>query len=140
MYLSCLQDKKNFAHFGGLTKMYFQKFKFGKKIWRLFFEIVPKISNFKVPMIFVIEHKLSAQPNVPIFWNWTNKNIPHLQQCVQLKKSLKNAKSLHPITHPHSYRPTWDEYTCSRQCRYTYTTNLGRFSAHAWSQLFLLHF
>ena len=56
MYLSCLQDKKNFAHFGGLTKMYFQKFKFGKKIWRLFFEIVPKISNFKVPMIFVIEH------------------------------------------------------------------------------------
>ena len=56
MYLSCLRDKKNFAHFGGLTKMYLQKFKFKKKFGDCSSKLSKKISNFKVPMIFVIEH------------------------------------------------------------------------------------
>ena len=38
----------------------------------------------------------SYQPNLPIFWNGSNKNIPDQQKCVQFWKSQNSAKSLHP--------------------------------------------
>ena len=33
---------------------------------------------------------------LPIFWNWTPKNIPDWQKPVTFRKSRKNTKSLHP--------------------------------------------
>ena len=51
----------------------------------------------KVPAIFW-KWKLcraGAWPKLPIFWNWTPKNIPDQQKRVSFQKSKKSAKSLH---------------------------------------------
>ena len=37
-----------------------------------------------------------ARPNLPIFWNWTHKNIPDWQHRARFQKSKKSSISLHP--------------------------------------------
>ena len=40
----------------------------------------------------------NLRQKLPMFWNWSPKNVSKWLQCVQFQKSQKSAKSLHPNT------------------------------------------
>ena len=98
------RSKTVWSIFGGLKNKYILKMSISNfSFWRLFFALIKrrylqifqnKIFIFKAPLI-LWKLKLCCPCDwcmwlkLPIFWNWTSKNITDRQQCVGFQKSKK---------------------------------------------------
>ena len=100
--------KSNFAHFGGLCKIKYFVY-FNPNFLFSDCSLIEKdgICTFSTNQSFLrslwfFENEnfaLRAPQNLPIIWNWTPKNVPDRQLCVQFQTLQTCAKSLHPYGH-----------------------------------------